>query len=77
MLTLDQAFTELAKLTASGKATTQQLMDIKTLELSKVGFSKYKEGDTIHFVFKKIAGAKENRYTALKVVIIPQEYFQK
>jgi len=28
MLTLDQAFAELSKLTASGKATTKQLMDL-------------------------------------------------
>ena len=57
--------------------TTQQLMDIKTLALDKVGFSKLKEGDTIHFVIKKTETEKENRYTANKIVIVPQEYFQK
>lgn len=59
-------------------STTQQLMDIKTLSLDKIGFSKLKEGDTIHFVFKKTGTEKEvNRYTALRVVVVPQEYFQK
>lgn len=58
-------------------STGQQLMDIKTFELDKVGFSKLKEGDTIHFVIKKTGTEKENRYTATKIVIVPQEYFQK
>lgn len=58
-------------------STNQQMMDIKTLELDKVGFSKLKEGDTIHFVIKKTGIEKENRYTATKIVIVPQEYFQK
>jgi hypothetical protein len=58
-------------------STNQTLMDIKTLELDKIGFSKLKEGDTIHFVIKKTGTEKEKRFTAIKLVIIPQEYFQK
>ena len=58
--------------------TTQQLMNIKTLALEKIGFSKMKEGDTVHFVVKKTGTeGKDNRYSALKIVIIPQEYFLK
>lgn len=58
-------------------STGQTLMDIKTLALDKIGFSKLKEGDTIHFVIKKTGTEKENRFTANKIVIVPQEYFQK
>lgn len=56
----------------------QLIMNIKTLEIEKVGFSKIKEGDTIHFVVKKSGLEKEiNRYAAQKVLILPQEYFIK
>lgn len=58
-------------------STNQTLMDIKTLALDKIGFSKLKEGDTIHFVIKKTGTETEKRFTAIKLVIIPQEYFQK
>ncbi len=34
-------------------STNQTLMDTKTLELDKIGFSKLKELDTIHFFIKK------------------------
>ncbi len=58
--------------------TKQQLMDIKTLALSPIGFSKIKSGDTIHFVVKKTGKEREkNRYSALKMIIIPQEFFIK
>lgn len=61
------------------ETTTKQLMvNIKILEIERIGFSKIKEGDIIHFVFKKSASTvKENRYSALKILIIPQEYFLK
>ena len=36
-----------------------------------------KEGDTIHFVVKKTGTEKNNTYTAVKILIIPQEYFMK
>lgn len=58
--------------------TKRQMLNIKNLELEAVGFSKIKEGDTIHFVVK--AGADEtekNRFSAQKILIIPQEFFIK
>lgn len=59
-------------------ATLQQIIDIKTLELSKIGFSKYKEGDTIHFIIKKPNGLTAvARFDAERILIIPQEYFLK
>ncbi len=60
------------------KNTKQQLLNIKTLVPENVGFSKIKVGDSIHFVVKKTGTEKEaNRYSAQKVLIIPQEYFSK
>jgi hypothetical protein len=54
------------------------LMDIKTLSLDKSGFSKIKEGDTVHFVVKKIEVNKEqNHYSIERMLVIPQEYFLK
>ena len=59
-------------------ATKQLILDIKTLELYRAGFSKIKEGDTVHFVVKqKQANNKETIYSAVKILIIPQEYFIK
>ena len=56
--------------------TKQQIVNIKTLELERTGFSKIKEGDTIHFVVAADANTKENnRYPLLRFLIIPQEYF--
>lgn len=60
--------------------TKQFMVNIKTLLSEVVGFSKLKEGDTIHFVVKKIAdpvAGKTNNYSAVKILIIPQEYFIK
>jgi len=58
--------------------TKQQMLNIKTLSAENVGFSKIKEGDTIHFVLKKISQPIEpNRFAAQKILIIPQEYFIK
>ena len=54
--------------------TKQWLLNIKSLELEKTGFSKIKEGDMIHFVAKDEKN-KNNRLSAQKIVIIPQEYF--
>ncbi len=60
------------------EADTKRLMlDIKTLELVKIGFSKIKEGDTIHFVIKRQANKEQTRFSAIKVLIVPQEYFIK
>ena len=59
-------------------SSKQQMLNIKTLNLEAIGFSKIKEGDTIHFVFKKTSEAVEpNRYSAQKILIVPQEYFVK
>lgn len=58
--------------------TKQQMLNIKTLEPESVGFSKVKEGDTLHFVVKKTGNEREvNRFAAQKIFIIPQEYFIK
>lgn len=59
------------------KATTTQMLNIKTLKLESVGFSKLKEGDNIHFTAKKGSDKDETRYSAIKNIIIPQEYFNK
>lgn len=58
-------------------STTSQILDIKTLKLDTAGFSKLKEGDNIHFVAKKGMDAKQTRFSAVKTIIIPQEYFIK
>lgn len=64
--------------------TKQSMLNIKSLELEKAGFGKIKEGDTLHFVVKKtgnplrqLADGGNNNYSAIKVLIIPQEYFIK
>ena len=54
--------------------TKQWLLNIKSLELERTGFSKIKEGDMIHFVAKDKKN-ENNRFSAQKIVIIPQEYF--
>jgi hypothetical protein len=55
--------------------TKQQIMDIKTLKITPAGFSKIKEGDTIHFVAKKPSVEKFSRLSGIRTLIIPQEYF--
>ncbi|MBI5122942.1 hypothetical protein HZA75_03740 [Candidatus Roizmanbacteria bacterium] len=57
--------------------TKQFMINIKTLDLERVGFSKIKEGDTVHFVVKKTNEEKNNNYSVIKILIIPQEYFIK
>lgn len=59
-------------------ATKIALLDSKSLELETAGFSKIKEGDAVHFVLKVTGKEQEkNRYSAQKLLIIPQEYFVK
>lgn len=59
-------------------ATKIALLDSKSLELETAGFSKIKEGDAVHFVLKVTGKEQEkNRYSAQKLLIIPQEYFIK
>lgn len=56
--------------------TTQEMLNIKTLKLEKVGFSKLKEGDSIHVVLKaNLQNENQTRYDAEKILIIPNEYF--
>jgi uncharacterized protein YkvS len=57
--------------------TKQQMLNIKTIKAETIGFSKMKEGDTIHFVAKITDPAKTDRYSALKTLLIPQEFFIK
>lgn len=54
--------------------TKQYMVNIKTLLKETIGFSKIKEGDTVHFVVKKTEEEKNNNYSAIKILIIPQEY---
>jgi len=56
--------------------TKMQLIDIKTLEPGRTSMSKIKEGDSIHFVEKKAQNIK-NRFSELRILIVPQEYFIK
>ena len=59
-------------------STKRFLIDVKTFEAETIGFAKIKEGDTIHYVVKRTGTEREkNRYSATKILIIPQEYFQK
>ncbi len=58
-------------------STKQYMINIKTLSIETIGFSKLKEGDTVHFVVKKTGEEKNSNYSAKKILIIPQEYFIK
>ena len=58
-------------------ATKRKILNIKTLELEDVGFSKIKSGDVIHFFYKKISNKDEKKYSTSKILVIPQEYFSK
>lgn len=56
--------------------TQQNILNIKTLEIERTGFTKLKEGDTIHFIVKRTnLEAPETRFDAEKILIIPQEFF--
>jgi len=57
-------------------STKQAMLNIKTNEIEKSGFSKFKEGDTVNFVVKKGID-DQNKYVAYKILLIPQEYFLK
>ena len=58
-------------------ATKRKILNIKTLKLEDVGFSKIKTGDVLHFIYKKISNKDEKKYSATKILVIPQEYFSK
>lgn len=56
--------------------TRRLLVDSKTLTKEVIGFTKIKEGDTVHYVLKKTGREKvKDQFGALRIVIIPQEYF--
>lgn len=56
--------------------TKRLLVDSKTLAKETIGFTKIKVGDTVHYVLKKTGTEKiKGRYSAVRIVIIPQEYF--
>ena len=57
--------------------TKKSLLNIKNLELEDIGFSKIKEGDTVHFVIKKQGLKPIKRASALRLIVIPQEFFLK
>lgn len=58
------------------KSTKIQLLNIKTLETEKIGFSKLKEGDSVHVVVKADPkDPKQTRFSADKLLVIPNEYF--
>ena len=59
-------------------STKQTILNTKSLAIEQTGFSKIKEGDYAHFVVKKgVSANKDNKYSAEKILIIPQEYFIK
>jgi len=56
--------------------TNQRMLNIKTLETEKIGFSKLKEGDSVHVVVKgNPENTSQTRYAALRLLVIPNEYF--
>ena len=58
-------------------STHQFMLNVKTKEIERIGFSKIKEGDSVHFVVSKTnsGGSKEkNRYDAVRILVIPQEF---
>src|SRR3989344_2842698 len=54
--------------------TAQRIMNAKTLAIEKAGFSKYKGGDSVHFVIEKPTGDKKTA-VAIRTLIVPQEFF--
>ena len=54
--------------------TAQRIMNAKTLAIEKAGFSKYKVGDSVHFVIEKPTGDKKTA-VAIRTLIVPQEFF--
>ena len=58
------------------KNSKLKLLDIKTLETDSIGFSKLKEGDSVHAVVKgDLKDPDKARFDAIKLLIIPNEYF--
>lgn len=57
--------------------TKQQIINIKTLEIERIGFSKLIVGDYVHFTAKAETGKTDNTYSVEKILVVPQEYFLK
>jgi len=58
-------------------STRQYMLNVKTKEIEVSGFSKIKEGDVIHFVVNKTKpgeGKEKNRYDAVRILVVPQEF---
>lgn len=56
--------------------TSQQMLNIESLELEKIGFSKLKEGDSIHVVVTtNLENPDTTRFDAERILIVPNEYF--
>ncbi len=56
--------------------TSQLMLNIKSLETEKIGFSKLKEGDSVHVVVKgNPENTSQTRFTADRLLVIPNEYF--
>jgi len=57
-------------------STKQNLLNITSLDTEKIGFTKLKEGDSIHVVVEgNPENPKQARFTARKLLVIPNEYF--
>lgn len=56
-------------------STKQSIFDYEEAAVIKSGFSKIHVGDTINFVIKKSDGKTATKATAIRTLIIPQEYF--
>ena len=58
------------------KGTKQELLNIKTLKTEKIGFSKLKEGDSVHVVVEADPkDPKQTSFSADRLLVIPNEYF--
>lgn len=55
--------------------TSSEMYNIKNKVLESIGFSKLKEGDTIHFTAQAGWREDQDRFSVSSLVIIPQEYF--
>ncbi len=57
-------------------STKQNMFNIKSKKSDKTGFSKLKEGDSVHVVVKGISDLiDEDRYTASRLYVVPNEFF--
>ena len=58
------------------KKTVQSKLDIQTLKTEKMGFSKLKEGDSVHFVVKaNPENPEQTQYSAVRILVVPNEFF--